>query len=104
MTKPSTFMSWQSWVVGGVFTLLTAVGAYAFNAIDSRMAASETRIIALEQSSVTKREKIAALEAKEGDIEKTLLDIKSSIDTLIKMHLKDRTTDEVNFQFLNRKK
>ena len=97
-------LSWQTWIVGGVFTLLTAVGAYAFNAIDARMAASEARIVALEQASVQKRERLSALEAKEADIDSALKDIKSSLDYLIKMHLQNRPTDDANFITLNKKK
>jgi hypothetical protein len=85
--------AWQNWVISGVFVLISVVGAYAFNAIDSRMSTSETRIIALEQSSIVKRERLSALEAREEGIEKSLSDIKSSLDTLIKMHLRSEALE-----------
>lgn len=76
-------------IIAGFFVLFAAIGSYAFNAIDIRMQQAEARIVALENASNQKRERITALEAKQGDEDRRFDEIQKGIDLLIRMHLKE---------------
>ena len=75
-------------IIAGFFVLLTAVGGYAFNAIDKRMANSEARIIALESTVNTRGERIQALEIEKENIKNDLKEIKTDVKELIRMHMR----------------
>ena len=82
-------MSISGIIIVGLFTLFAAVGGYAFNAIDVRMANSEARIIVLEQVSIQKQIKIAALESEKNDIKQSLANIQDTLNYLVRLHMKE---------------
>jgi hypothetical protein len=79
--------SWQSWVLAGSMGLLTAVGGYAFNAIDQRMSVSESRLMSVEADTQKHAERLSTLEAESRANEKRLKEINDKLDLLIRMHL-----------------
>lgn len=79
--------SFQAVVMAASFTLLTAVGGYAFNAIDRRMAIAEERIVNLEKTTDTRGERLARIENEMDNNSKAHSLIEKKLDLLIEMHI-----------------
>jgi predicted nucleic acid-binding Zn-ribbon protein len=77
----------QTVIMAASFTLLAAVGGYAFNAIDRRMAIAEERIVDLEKTVDMRGERIARIENEMENNAKAHMLIEKKIDLLIEMHI-----------------
>ena len=80
-------LNMQNVVIAALFSLVIAVGGYAFNAIDRRMSIAEERVVNLEKTVSTRGERIATVENELENNTKAHLLIEKKLDLLIEIHL-----------------
>ena len=75
-------------LIAALFSLIAAIGGYAFNAIDRRMATTEGRVSVIELGAGTRSERIMRLETENEHLTQQLSEINSKLDRIIQMHMK----------------